>query len=411
MKIALISYEYPPDTAIGGIATYVHQISNVLSLRGHHVEVFCGSPYRSLSYEEDGIWVHRVQDKRGPAFSDAIGEVFLERHRSIGFEVLEGPEFSACAAGAVNRVPNIPLVARLHTPTFLVKKTNFLELSSVAKLRWVAGALRRGQLPSSFPRLQYDPDCDAERAYTLKADEIATPSQSLGDKLVNAWFLPEEKLSTIPYPYVPSQALLDIPPDTNTNTVTFIGRLEIRKGVLDLAKAIPTILQRRPNTHFRFVGPALPSPDKKLNMREYLEKKLKRYLKNLEFTGGVSPDQIPSILSKTDICVFPSRWENFPNVCLEAMSAARGVIGSHAGGMAEMLCSENVGRLIPPNNSHKIAQTVIELLENPHIRIQLGKSARARVLSEYSPERVGELQEECYRRAIKQRHLAGTRVF
>lgn len=43
MKIAFITFEYPPDTADGGIATYVKQAANMLQLRGNQVEVFAAS--------------------------------------------------------------------------------------------------------------------------------------------------------------------------------------------------------------------------------------------------------------------------------------------------------------------------------------------------------------------------------
>ncbi|MEM1394498.1 MAG: glycosyltransferase family 4 protein [Cyanobacteria bacterium P01_H01_bin.150] len=410
MKIALISYEYPPDTAIGGIATYVFQISKVLHNRGHHVEVFCSSPYRCTSQEENGIWVHRIIGKKGSEFSECVGKIFAKRHKIIQFDVVEGPEHSACAREVVALVPDIPLVVKLHTPTFLVGKMNFVELSLGDKLRWVSGAIRRGQIPTPFPQWQYDPTDDVERIHTLEADEVITPSKSLGNQLIKTWLLPDEKVVNIPNPYVPSSDLLNIPIKTNTNIITFIGRLEIRKGILDLVEAIPFILRKYPAIIFRLVGPALPSPQKNLNMQQYIERRLTSYKKSLEFTGGVSPDIIPSLLSETDICVFPSLWENFPNVCLEAMAAARGVVGSSAGGMAEMLDGGKVGRLIPPQNPSKIAQAIIELLKNPELRMQLGEAARNRVLSEYNLDRIGQLQEESYERAICRRRSLGKRT-
>ena len=47
MRIAFISYEYPPDTAAGGIATYARQAAHMLRDRGHAVEVFAASPHRT----------------------------------------------------------------------------------------------------------------------------------------------------------------------------------------------------------------------------------------------------------------------------------------------------------------------------------------------------------------------------
>ncbi len=409
MNIAFISYEYPPDTSNGGIATYMYQVAAILQQRGHYVEVFAGSLHRCETHIENGIVVHRIQEQNNFLFSEKIGRLFAERHSTVRFDVLEGPEISACASWAVHLVPDIPLVVKLHTPRFLINKINYVKPLFHQKLRWYLGGLRRGQKPTPFPSYNYDVTTDIERLHTLDADEITTPSQALGEKLIEAWDLPTEKVVHIPNPYIPNTELLDIPVETQTNTITFVGRLEVRKGILELAQAIPLILKRHPDARFRFVGTPLPSPLPGLDMQAYLERKLKRYRNSLEFTGPVELEHIPKILAVTDICVFPSRWENFPNVCLEAMAAARGIVGSSAGGMSEMLDQGKAGRLIPPYKSKKIAEAVIELLKNPELRMKLGEAARDRVLSEYNLERIGALQEVSYQRAIKLRQHLGAR--
>ncbi|MBD2345476.1 glycosyltransferase family 4 protein [Anabaena subtropica FACHB-260] len=413
MKIALISYEYPPDTAYGGIATYMYQLAKMLNQRGHYIEVFTASPHRSGTYIEDGIKIHRIIEenrKNRRDFSARIGKIFAERHATVNFDVIEGAEAGAHTKGSVEITPDIALVIKLHTPTFMIDGINYVEPSLKMKVRRFVGALRRGEKPKPFVSLYYDPHTDIERLHTLDADEITTPSQALGNKLIAEWQLPSEKVFHIPNPYIPTQELLNIPIETHTDAVTFIGRLEIRKGILELAQAIPKILQHCPNTKFRFIGAFWPSPEPGLDMRQYIEKKLKRYSKSLEFTGSISLDSIPSFLANTDVCVFPSRWENFPNVCLEAMAAGRGVVGSSAGGMLDMLDDGKAGLLVPPHAPEKIADAVVELLKNPKLRMQLGQVSRDRVLSEYNLERIATLQEASYIRAIKKRHELGKRV-
>jgi len=132
-------------------------------------------------------------------------------------------------------------------------------------------------------------------------------------------------------------------------------------------------------------------------------------LDSVEFTGKVSLDDIPHYLAQTDICVFPSLWENFPNVCLEAMAAGRGVVGSSAGGMAEMLDQGNAGLLVPPEDATAIASAIIELLDQPNLRMKLGAEARERVTTEYSLERLGDLIEQSYQRAIQRPKQLGPR--
>jgi glycogen synthase len=407
MKIAFISYEYPPDTAYGGISTYVYQASKMMHERGHHVEVFSSSPHQGGTESNNGILVHRIKEENRYLFPKLVSELFLKQHKKVRFDVIEGPEFYAEAREIVRAVPDIPLVVKLHTPSFILDRLNSIESSYVTKITRYLGSIRRGVIPINY--WSYNPRKDIECSHTLDADEIVILTHDMGNQVINLWGLDAKKVVCIPNPYIPSAKLLDIPANTNTNIITFIGRLETRKGVVDLARAIPLVLQRNPNAKFRFVGRSEISPQSKLDMRQYLESMLDKYKESIEFTGSVSPDEIPSILLNTDICIFPSIWENFPNVCLEAMAAARGVIGSSAGGMAEMLNHGEVGRIIPPRNPEKIAEAINELLENPALRVELGKNARNRLLAEYSIERVATMQEASYERAIKRRQAEGSR--
>ncbi|WP_072016241.1 glycosyltransferase family 4 protein [Leptolyngbya sp. KIOST-1] len=412
MKIAFISYEYPPDTAFGGIATYVRQAATMLSQRGHQVEVFAGGratdgPLTTHTTLEGGVMVHRLQGVDRHGFPERVGRVFCDRHRVLEFDVLEGPDCGAEAAVALRYVPDIPLVLKLHTPQYVLEMLGNPLQTWQAKTRMTLGALRRGQWPKRRP--PYDPAADPECRHAHEADEIAAPSQAIGQRILTDWKLDPALVASVPYPYLPSPDLLAIPLDTDTQVVTFLGRLELRKGVVELGKAIPAILRRHPQVKFRFVGPAWNSPRPGLNMQQYLERTLPRHRQALEFTGGVPLDRIPHYLATTDICVFPSRWESFGLVCTEAMAAGRGIVASSAGGMAELLDQGRVGRLVPPRRPAPLAQAVIDLLDHPQQRQELGRAARDRVLSHYSLEPIGATQEASYRRAIARRQALGAR--
>lgn len=401
MKIALVSYEYPPDTAIGGIATYVRQAAQMLAQRGHHVEVFAASPSRSGCETSPGLKIHRIQPRDRASFAQEIAPIFAERHRLVQFDVLEGPDCGADAAAIVAQFPTLPLVIKLHTPSYILQKVGHTPLDGAAKLRFILGALRRGQWPKLPPdQPVYDRQSDPEYHHALQAQTIAAPSAAIGQQIQQDWQLDQSIIDLVPYPYIPTPALLDIPLDTQTQRVTFIGRLEIRKGILDLMRAIPLVLKQYPAAKFRFVGPAWPSPVKQLNMQEYICQKLHRHRHALEFTGAVPLDQIPHYLAQTDICVFPSLWESFGLVCLEAMAAGRGVIGSSSGGMVELLDGGNAGLLTPPKHPELLAKSILQLLQNPDLRQQYGAIARDRVLSQYSLDYIGQIQEASYRSTI-----------
>lgn len=404
MRIAFISYEYPPDTASGGIATYTHQAAVMMARRGHVVEVFAASKLRKGVFFEDGVTVHLSQPENRDTFADLAGVQFAARHAAAPFDVMEGPDYRADARTAAALAPEVPLIVRLHTPRYLVERINMtIARGSIGRRRVVWEAWRRGVRPLWDTR---HPANRVERCHALDADEIIAPSDSIARIVARDWRIDPSRILKLPNPFVPSPALLSVPVRTRTNTVAFIGRLESRKGVLDFARAIPLILAQQPKTSktkFRFVGMPLGSPNTNQKMDVYIQELLAGSLRAVDFTGHVPFDQISGVLCETDICVFPSIWENFPNVCLEAMSAGRGIVGSWSGGMQEMLDGGRVGRLVPPRRPDKIAAAILDLLADTEERERLGESARARVLSEYSLDRIGAAQEASFVR------VAGTK--
>jgi glycosyltransferase involved in cell wall biosynthesis len=121
----------------------------------------------------------------------------------------------------------------------------------------------------------------------------------------------------------------------------------------------------------------------------------------VEIVGGVPYDVLAKEFENADSCVFPSDWEASGYVCLEAMAAARGVIGSSAGGMAEIIEHGRTGLLVPPRNPRAIADAILTLLRDPERRIAMGRAAREYVTTAYSPDAIGPLQEASYMRAIE----------
>ncbi|HEX6780301.1 MAG TPA: glycosyltransferase, partial [Ktedonobacterales bacterium] len=64
MRICLISREYPPETHIGGIASYTYKTASALARMGHEVHVVTAAWKPGADYEENGVQVHRFEEPR-----------------------------------------------------------------------------------------------------------------------------------------------------------------------------------------------------------------------------------------------------------------------------------------------------------------------------------------------------------
>lgn len=400
MRIAYVSFEYPPDTAVGGIATYVYQVSQMMKSRGHDVEVFCASFTRDTSEEFEGILVHRIMADV-PGFPKKILPVFQARHQKLKFDLVESPEYSGDGYEIKRQFPELPLVVKLHTPSYFIHELNNFYVSTETKLKYIVGGIVKWQKRHPYWKWRKK-SIDIDYLTAKLANQIHTPSISLGDIVAKEWDIDRAAILNVPYPFSANQEFLEIPIVTNNNSKTFayLGRLETRKGIVELVKAIPAIFKAIPDAQFLIVGRTAQSTVPGLTMREYVQRELKPYLANIEFIEA-TPAQIPTILAKTDVCIFPSLWENFPNVCLEAMSAGRAIIGSSQGGMHDMLSNPVAGILINPLQPKEIAKAVVHLLNNKQLRYALGTVARQKVLSAYNSEVIGNLMESQYAKLVR----------
>lgn len=401
MRIAYISFEFPPDTAVGGIATYVYQVSLMMKNRGHDVEVFTASPTRTISENFEGLLVHRIQTSDRDSFRKEILSIFKQRHLRHNFDLLESPEFSGDGYEIKKEFPLLPLVVKLHTPASFIRQldnhyTNKIT-STYTKLKYIAGGIVKGEKRKLYWKNKNwaKKEEDIDYLITALADQIHTPSISLGDIVSEKWNIERKKIYNVPYPFIPNENFLQIPIGAQKKTITYIGRLEIRKGLIALTEAMPAIFEAVSEANFNFVGKPVHSIIPGLNMREYIETKLRKYKSRIHFLN-VGFSEIPGVLQETNVCVFPSIWENFPNVCLEAMSAGRAIVASNRGGMKDMLEKPKCGLLVDPLNSKEIADAVIELLQNNELNKNLGMAARQKVFNEYNSYKIGSLMETCY---------------
>jgi glycosyltransferase involved in cell wall biosynthesis len=104
-----------------------------------------------------------------------------------------------------------------------------------------------------------------------------------------------------------------------------------------------------------------------------------------------------SIYDAFDVFALPSASESFGIVYLEAWLCGKPVIGARIGSTQSVICEGTDGLLVEPENALDIARAIIDLLSNPDKRERLGKNGQAKILAQFTWDKVTDKVEEIYR--------------
>ena len=178
-------------------------------------------------------------------------------------------------------------------------------------------------------------------------------------------------------------------------SICYLGRLEGRKGVIEWLDAAVTVARDYPSVHFEFVGANAFGSYGQINGDEFIRRRIPANLKNrFHFRGHQDRSALPGFLAKARMAVVPSRWENFPNTCVEAMCSGIPVIASPEGGMAEMIRDGQTGWIAPDAKSSGLELALRRALETPPSRIaEMGNQAAM------------DIRKMCDNNSILERHL------
>jgi phosphatidyl-myo-inositol alpha-mannosyltransferase len=177
--------------------------------------------------------------------------------------------------------------------------------------------------------------------------------------------------------------------------VLHVGRLEPRKGVDRLIRAMSIVRQERPDATLAIVG---DGPD-----RPALEALAARLGVAASFTGRVSEAELPSYYRAAQLVCAPALGdESFGIVLLEAMAAGRPIVATRIEGYAELLQGAGSARLVAVDDTAALAREIVALLNEPEARHALG-SRGAAFVARYDWSVVAERLESIYRGLLSSR--------
>ncbi len=173
--------------------------------------------------------------------------------------------------------------------------------------------------------------------------------------------------------------------------ITFLGRLNRDKGVLDLAAAVAK-LRPKPRTWLVMAG-----GDEEGLIGQIHEELAPGTIK-LRYLGHIaSPERI---LQASDIFCLPSYREGFPMSVIEAASCGVPAVASQVYGLTDAVVPHETGLLFPARSVPRLASCLDTLARDRNLRNTMGAAARARVLKEFRQQRLTEALDDFYRQVL-----------
>ena len=394
MRIGFYTPHYPKLGKEGGIGTYTMHLSHALSALGHEVHVLTpGAP--GAIFQDGPVTVHTAGVRYYPGLDRLIpgaggcGRVnaamrcLVEGRR---LDVVEFPNWEGLGAW-YSLWRTVPLVVRLSTSS----------LESLAIDGDTADRARKW-------------DARRERWLARSADALVTHSECHRDRMTAELDVDGGRIEVLPLgvPVLPS--FRRPPRDGDDLTVVYLGRLEKRKGTLDLLKAIPRVLREVPRARFVLIGADRPHRPGGGTHEEYVAREFPQELRGrVVFPGKLTDGEVDRHLQAADLFVSPSLYESFGLTFLEAMRWGTPVVGTRAGAIPEVVEDGVSGTLVPPGSPGDLAEAIISLLNDEGRRRQLGEAGRRRVEAHFTPECMARRASGLYERAVAAGRSGGGR--
>jgi len=392
----MISWEFPPNV-VGGIGTHVEQLAPCLGglptddgpLR---IDVLTprsagGDAVESLS---DSVTVHRV-DVLATDATDLYNSV-LENNSALvayaqtldnqyQYDLIHAHDWLTAEAGiALKYLWKAPLVVTVHA---------------------TERGRHQGNLPSHTSR-QID---DLEWRVAYEAWRVIACSNYMARELNVQFSLPLEKVTVIPNGVAPpNQLTCDAHALESLHTryaprgerlLFFVGRITHEKGVHLLVRAMPRILAGFPGTRLLIAGKnaqKLYPLAWELNVQE-----------NVDFLGYITNEVRDCLYAVVDAAIFPSLYEPFGIVALEAMAGNCNVIASDTGGLGEVVQHQVNGLTTIPGDPLSIAWAVEQLFNDPAAAASRRATALLQIHERYRWEIIGEQTAQVYRNVVAAR--------
>jgi glycosyltransferase involved in cell wall biosynthesis len=390
LKICVISDFYYQDPDCCGLSTYYFNLVESLSSLGHDVYLITSSketdscPAKILAIESHSSFGSNGGPKPSGGFRRVWARfVFSWRaylevrrlERSSRVDVIIAPELFAPAL-VIGLLNNKKLITRLHTPTYLADRFNASQQSNLKGLKGIA---------LSIP----------EWIQSKRSRGLSVASEQLRSAIANDWRIRRSHIELIPNSVrvdlvrsIAAEQEREIPGEY----LLYFGRLEERKGVHIISRALPRVFAARPGLKMAFIG-------RDWGLKEKIIQENRRHSSRLVFFDTLEKDRLFGAIRFARLILLPSLFENLSLAGLEAMALEKPVIGTYATAFEEIIEDGVNGFLVQPSDPQALAAKILSCLESEQLE-QVGKNAYQTV-RRFDSEQIAQKKIDFYRSTLK----------
>lgn len=353
MKIAYVLPEFVTEKEAGGLATYYDNISRLLAEAGHQIYIFVLSDRNERINYYPGIIVEKVYVDLHKVNSDIPCSFIRERSRflakklseyleeGIRFDIVQYPNLWSLGLERLN----VPTVIRIssYQPLLRAGDQEFFDVNQTYK---------------GIKATDY-----LEEISTLRADAVYGPSKNIADIISGQT---GKQIQIIESPFYPRKSESESGKiykevlEGKKYILTF-GTLKALKGAKLIGDSIYRIFEACPDLTWVFAGGEFPWKDKDgicVSPKDYIKKQASEYANRAVFLGKLNQDELFPIIKQALFCVMPSRTDNLPNTCIEAMALGKIVIGTQGASFEQLIENGKSGFLIERENEEQLVEAV-----------------------------------------------------
>jgi glycogen synthase len=396
MRILMLSWEYPPHV-VGGLGKHTAELLPPLG-ELPDLEVHLVTPRRAGGHSIEAVGhatVHRVDPPitNGDFYTGAwqtnlrLKEYASRLWDETGpFDLVHIHDWLVAFAGvALKHNHKIPLVSTIHA---------------------TERGRGRGFLNSEQSRAIHH----VEWWLTYESWRVIACSQYMADEITDYFQCPQEKIDVIPngvdsdrFDALDGQdlshfrSMYALPFE---QVVFSVGRVVYEKGLHVLIRATPLILGQHPAAKIVIAGKG-PELDwlRSLSWEVGVGEKVL-------LTGFISDQDRDRLFKTADCAVFPSLYEPFGIVALEAMAAKCPVVVSEVGGLQDVVQHAETGITVYPDDPASLAWGIVHTLQHPEWAAGRVEKAYRMVHEKYSWQRIACMTVDVYRQVIAERSIA-----